>query len=120
MQKEKKMYTYKAFVKKVYDGDTITVNIDLGFHTILQDQKIRLSYINAPEIRGEERPDGLVSRDKLREWILNKTVIIKTKKDSKGKYGRWLGEIFPIEYLNDNTMESYNTKLINEGYAVKY
>lgn len=117
------MYTYKAFVTKVYDGDTITVDIDLGFGVWLKNQTIRLLGINTPEIRGEERPDGLITRNVLSEWISNKEVIISTEKDSKGKYGRWLGEIYPSGQFMCNDLdgiESYNQRLLNEGYAEPY
>lgn len=87
-------YTYNANVTKVYDGDTITVDIDLGLGVWIRGEKIRLFGINAPEVRGEERIDGLASRDWLRKLILERTVVIKTIKDSKGKYGRYLGRVF--------------------------
>tara|TARA_R100000008_G_C3537761_1_gene143037 strand:+ start:158 stop:487 length:330 start_codon:yes stop_codon:yes gene_type:complete len=107
------MYEYKAKVVKVYDGDTITVDFDLGFGIILQGQKIRLLGINTPEVRGEEKIEGIHSRDCLRERIFGKTVTIKTHKDKKGKYGRWLGEV----YLED---ENINEWLISEGLAKRY
>jgi micrococcal nuclease len=107
------MYEYRALVRKVYDGDTITVDIDLGFDVILKNQRIRLLGIDTPEIRGEEREKGLISRNALRERIGNKWVTIKTKQDKKGKYGRWLGTIY-IE------QENINIWLISEGYAVVY
>ncbi|MCP3933698.1 MAG: thermonuclease family protein [Bacteroidetes bacterium] len=50
--------------------------------------------IDTPEIRGSERAKGLLARNKLRELILDKEVIILSKKAKKGKYGRWLGTIF--------------------------
>lgn len=103
------MYEYKAKVIKVYDGDTITVLADLGFNITIK-EKIRLYGLNTPEVRGAERPDGLISRDRLRERILDKEVIIKTKKDKKGKYGRYIAEI----YLED---ENINEWLITEGLA---
>jgi len=107
-------YIYKAKVIKVYDGDTITVSVDLGFkiHTI---EKIRLFDIDTPELRGDERPDGLISRDWLREKILDKEIILKTFKDKKGKYGRYIGEI----YLEGEEI-SLNEQLINEGLAERY
>ena len=95
------MYEYRAYVRRVYDGDTITVDIDLGFVVFLQKQKIRLAGINTPELRGEERESGIKSRDALREKISNKWVRIKTSKDKKGKYGRWIGEIW-LEEANIN------------------
>tara|TARA_R110000851_G_scaffold38425_1_gene98626 strand:- start:124 stop:450 length:327 start_codon:yes stop_codon:yes gene_type:complete len=107
------MYEYSAEVKKVYDGDTITVDFDLGFGIILRKQKIRLLGINTPEVRGESRDQGLISRDRLRERILGKTVTIKTSRDKKGKYGRWLGEVF----IKD---ENINQWLLNEGLAAVY
>lgn len=89
------MFEYKAIVTRVYDADTITVDIDLGFHIWARDEKIRLLGIDAPEVRGEERPEGLRSRDWLRGRILGKEIILKTQKagSGKGKYGRWLGDI---------------------------
>lgn len=107
------MYEYRAFVRKVYDGDTITVDIDLGFGVVLKSQKVRLLKINAPEIRGKSRAEGLKSRDFLRENICNKWVIIKTTKDKKGKYGRWLAEVF----LGDRNI---NDLLVEKGLAEVY
>lgn len=103
-------YTYRARVMEVYDADTITVNIDLGFHSGLSYEKVRLFGINAPEVRGEERPEGLDSRDYLRSLILNKDVIMETFKDSKGKYGRWLANIW-LDGMN------VNEHLVETGYA---
>ena len=109
------MYEYKAFVRKVYDGDTITVDIDLGFDVILKNQKIRLSKINTPEVRGKSREEGIKVRNLVRERISNKWIVIKTTKDKKGKYGRWLGVIY-----EPGVEESINDWLLNEGHAVKY
>ena len=107
------MYQYKATVTKVYDGDTITVDFDLGFGIKLKKQTIRLLGINTPEVRGAQKADGIISRDALRQRILAKQVIIKTSKDKKGKYGRWLGEVF----MDD---ENINQWLLTEGYAQAY
>ena len=104
------MYEYKAYVRKVYDGDTVTVDIDLGFGVVMQSQKLRLLRINAPEVRGKEREAGLKSRDALRSKIAGKWVIIKTQRDKKGKYGRWLAEI-----MLDGVC--VNDWLLTEGHA---
>ena len=109
------MYEYKALVTKVYDGDTITVDIELGFGVFLHKQSLRLAYINTPEVRGEEKEQGYISRDRVRELILGKEIVVKTQKDSKGKYGRWIAEVF----YNDLEM-SLNEQLINEGLAERY
>ncbi len=113
---EKTLYHYKAFVTSVYDGDTITVDIDLGLKTFIKGEKIRLYGINAPELRGAERPEGLKSRDFLREVILNKNIFIRTFKDKKEKYGRYLGEI----HLPDKKGKFINVNelLVKKGFAV--
>lgn len=106
------LHVYEANCLKVYDADTITVNIDLGFKMHLAKQKIRLYGINAPEMRGPERAKGTISRDALRERILGKTIHLRTvKKKLKGKYGRWLG----IIYMENG--ENINQWLVDEGYA---
>ena len=106
------LYYYKADVIKVYDGDTITVNISLGMGVWLYKQKIRLYGINAPEMRGPEKVEGKKSRDWLRERILGKEIILKTIKDKTGKYGRLLGEIwFENENINDLLVENGMAKI---------
>ncbi len=109
------MYEYRAYVTKVYDGDTITVDIDLGFGVLFKNQKIRLHGINTPEIRGEFKEDGKKVRDLVRQRILEKWVTIKTYRDKKGKYGRWLAVVYELE-----VDESINEWLLSEGHAVKY
>ena len=91
---ETSLYHYNALVTEVYDGDTITVDIDLGLSTWLRGERIRLARINAPEVRGEQRPQGLESAAYLRDLINGKPVIIQTTKDKKGKYGRYIGDIW--------------------------
>ena len=109
------MYEYRAFVRKVYDGDTITCDIDLGFNMIMRNQKLRLLGINTPEVRGKSREEGLKVRDIVRSRISNKWIVIKTKRDKKGKYGRWLAEVF-----EPGVDESLNSWLLLEGHAVEY
>lgn len=109
------LFHYKAFVSEVYDGDTITAKFDLGFKVSFE-EKVRLYGINTPELRGDERPDGLTARDVLRDWILEKQVVIETIKDRKGKYGRYLGVIFMFE---DGKWVNVNERLVAEGFAVE-
>jgi len=90
----KQLYNYKAVVTGVYDGDTITVNIDLGLSTWINNEKIRLVRIDAPELRGSSRNKGLKSRDFLRALLLDKKIQIQTIKDRKEKYGRYLAEVW--------------------------
>lgn len=113
---EKALYHYKAIVVEVYDGDTCTVDIDLGLHTWIKKEKIRLNRINAPEIKGKERSDGLKSRDFLRSIISGKEVYIQTIKDKKEKFGRYLAEVWFED--NKGKFTNINDKLVKEGFAV--
>ncbi len=111
------LYYYKARVVRVYDGDTIHVDIDLGLSTWIKKEKLRLARINAPEIRGSQRPAGLAARDFLRNLILDKEVIVQTIKDRKGKYGRYLAEIW---LQTENGWENVNDRMLAEGFAQPY
>jgi len=106
------MYHYKAHIKAVYDGDTVTAVVDLGF-LHYQEMKLRLFGIDTPELRGEEREEGLVVRDILRGLILDKEVEIHSYKDKQGKYGRYLATIF----LDG---QNINQWLVDEGHAEVY
>lgn len=114
------MYEYNIKkVTKVVDGDTIDVDIDLGFN-ISYAQRVRLAGIDTPESRTKdlrEKALGLEVKDKIKKLIDSaKTVIIKTElPDSTEKYGRILGWV----YL-DGAAKSLNEQLIEEGYAWGY
>lgn len=112
---EKKLYFYKAKVVSVYDGDTIHVDIDLGLKIWIKKEKIRLARINSPEIRGVERQKGLEARDFLRELVLGKDIYLETIKDRKGKYGRYLGEIW---LRGDGEPLNVNDELVRTGHAL--
>ncbi len=112
---DKHLYYYRAEVQSVYDGDTCTMNIDLGLGTWLHGEKIRLARINTPELRGNERPEGLISRDYLREKIDGKEVWISTLKDKKGKYGRYIADIWTKQ--SDGSYTNINDELVTEGLA---
>ena len=120
---EQNLYHYKAHITKVYDGDTVTADIDLGFNMVMRKQKLRLLGIDTPEIRGEERPEGLISRDRLAELILNTDVHIVTHKDKSGKYGRWLVTIYAQLRDLDKDETNWincNQLLLNENLAKVY
>jgi micrococcal nuclease len=112
----KNLYIYKAFVEEVYDGDTITVDIDLGFKTHLKGEKLRLNRIDAPELKGSTRAKGIKSRDFLREQILGKEIFIETIKDKQEKYGRYLAEVH-LETGKDTSV-IVNDLLVEKGFAV--
>ena len=110
------MYTYKAKVISVYDGDTITCLLDLGFNIHVK-EKFRLYGIDTPEIRTKdlnEKKEGYRAKNRLVELIDNKEIYIKVLK--KGKFGRWVSKIYLTENdcLEDNTI---NQQLIDEGLA---
>ena len=113
MKNEEFQYYYKTRCISVYDGDSVTLDIDLGFNTWMLNQKIRLYGINTPEIRGPERAQGLVSAERLRSLIVGKELVMLSHQDKSGKYGRWLATIY-IEGVNVNEL------LIQEGLAEVY
>ena len=112
------MYRYNANVVRVYDGDTVWADIDLGFDVWLKNHPIRLSGIDTPELRGSEKEAGIVSRARLIELLDsadNQCVIKTTKGTQKGMYGRILAEIFIEGEVN-----SLNQILLSEGLAEVY
>ena len=111
---EHSLYHYNANVTDVYDGDTITVNIDLGLGTWIHGEKIRLARINAPEVSGAERPQGLESRDFLRGKINGKPIVIQTVKDKKGKYGRYIADVW---YEENGQWINASDELVSSGHA---
>ena len=108
-------YLYRAYVISVYDGDTCEVKVDLGF-SVHFTMKLRLHGLDAPELRGPTKPEGIKSRDYLRDLILNKDVIIETFKDAKGKYGRYIAKIW-VDVAG--TKSCVNDMLVTEGHAIK-
>jgi micrococcal nuclease len=110
---------YVKKVNKVVDGDTIDVEIDLGFD-ISFSSRVRLAGIDTPESRTTDKAEkalGLEAKAYVKAQIDSaKTVVIKTEKmDSSEKYGRILGWVFL-----DNSSVSLNQKMIDDGYAWGY
>lgn len=111
------MYQYNAIIKSVYDGDTCTAVVDLGF-TASVEVKFRLYGINTPELKGGnlgEKARGAAARDRLRELIEGKMVTLKSIKGSDA-FGRWLAV---IDSPDGNPL-SINERLISEGHAIAY
>ena len=114
------MYEYNAKITSVYDGDTCTAEVDLGFEIKFK-IKVRFYGIDTAELRSrdpKEKVSAYEARDYVRSRILDKNVVIRTYKDKKGKYGRYLGEILVINEAND--LISLNQELIKLGYAKIY
>jgi len=114
------MYEYNAKVDRVVDGDTVDVDIDLGFGVILSNQRIRLYGIDTPESRTRDpiekvfgKMAGSFLKDKLGERCT-----LRTRMDGKGKFGRILGE-FITEDSEDDGM-TVNEIMIRDNLAVAY
>ena len=90
------------------------MDIDLGLGIWQKNEKIRLARINTPELRGNEGEAVIKSRDALRDLILDKTVLLKTIQDRKGKYGRYIGEII-IEI--DGKLQNVNDWMVENGFG---
>ena len=115
------MYEYRAIIRRVVDGDTVDITLDLGFD-ILYNNRIRLLGIDTPESRTrdlDEKKLGLAAKDRVKELCpVGSTVMVKTTKDGRGKFGRILGEI----YVDgpDDAVVNVNRLLVDEGHAVEY
>ena len=122
------MYEYRVEIVRVVDGDTVDVDIDLGFGVWLKKQRVRLYGIDTPESRTRdlnEKKYGLMAKEYLKERISN-GAILKTRLDGKGKYGRILGEFIVLDdagtgALNDNEVRvNVNQEMIDNHYGVAY
>jgi micrococcal nuclease len=119
-------YEYNATVTEVVDGDTIVIDIDLGFDVMFTNQKVRLLGVDTPESRTSDKVEkvfGVASKDFVKKFVAGckSNVIIRTHisegTDDSGreKFGRLLGEI-----INPDTKEVLNDQLISKNYAVRY
>ena len=128
------MYEYRAKILRVVDGDTVDVDIDLGFGCWLHKQRIRLYGIDSPESRTrdlDEKKYGLMAKEFLKEQLKDGAVL-KTRLDGKGKYGRILGEFITIKETEAGTdangspvaaikyRHNVNEYMIERHHAVKY
>jgi micrococcal nuclease len=112
------LYHYEARLVSVYDGDTIRVDLSLGFNIWQLNKPIRLYGIDTPELRGAERPQGLVVRDIVEQRLRQADrLIIETHKDTTGKYGRLLGT---VHYRVGDQWRNLNQELLEEGLAAVY
>lgn len=112
----KEMYKYEATVRRWVDGDTVDVDIDLGFGLIFHNQRLRLYGIDAYESRTrdlDEKEKGLAAKAFVNEVApVGSKITIVTYKE--GKYGRILAEVFLDDYTNLNML------LTEKGHAERY
>lgn len=119
---EASLYHYRAEVASVYDGDTIRADIDLGLEVWIRNTPLRLYGINTPEIRGAEKQAGYKARDRLKELLADRDLIVKTYRDKKGKYGRWLATLLVKgkgKWCPEGVWCDANKQLVIEGHAVE-
>ena len=116
------MYEYRANLIKVVDGDTVDVDIDLGFGVWLKDERVRIAGIDTPESRTSDKVEksfGLAAKKRVQELLADKVVLktfaAKDGEDMKGKFGRILGDFYV-----GNDKKLLTEVMIDEGHAVPY
>jgi len=115
------MNEYDVTIVKIVDGDTVDVDIDLGFGITLKDERVRIMGIDTPESRTSDKVEkvfGLASKQRLTELLNDNPVLItfddKKGEDMKGKFGRVLGD------FKTSDGRRVTDILIEEGHAVRY
>jgi micrococcal nuclease len=112
------MYEYKATVKRIIDGDSLVLDIDLGFYMFMNETKIRLYGLDTPEMTSEDpllRLQAIMATRYLFDNLqVGEKVTIKTVLDKREKYGRLLATIITNDGLN------INEGLIQNKLAVSY
>ena len=120
------MYEYRCKIIRVVDGDTVDVDIDLGFGVWLKGERVRVMGIDTPESRTRDKVEkqfGLAAKARLKS-LLGKTSILKTQvskkgEDMKGKFGRVLGD-FDVYCATTDAWRPATKIMIEEGHAVPY
>ena len=115
---------YDVTVIKVVDGDTVDVDIDLGFGVTLRDERVRIMGIDTPESRTRDKVEDLfgeASKARLKELMRDGGKLITTEdrkgEDMKGKFGRILGD-FKVSYNGE--MKKVTEIMTEEGHCVPY
>ena len=120
------MYEYNCKIVRVIDGDTVDVDIDLGFGIWMTKERVRIHGIDTPESRTRDKVEkkfGLLAKKYVQEMLpVGSKQILVTEKpgdDSKGKFGRILGKFKVYDAVNDQ-WTYLGTMMIRDGYAVSY
>ena len=115
------MYEYRCNIVKIIDGDTVDVDIDLGFGVWMKNERVRLYGIDTPESRTrdlEEKKYGLLAKSFLIRMLGDEGgIVLKTHKDAEGKFGRILGELWRTTDFADKSINDY---MIEKHHAVAY
>jgi len=102
-------YEYAGTIAEVLDGDTLRIDVDLGFGIVMHKMKVRLNRINSAE---KNTPAGIRAKLALSEAALGRRCVIRTLKDKTEKYGRYLGEVVP------EGGENLSDYMVSKGLAV--
>ena len=117
------MYEYRCKVTRVVDGDTVDVDIDLGFGVWMHKERVRLYGIDTPESRTrdlEEKKYGLLAKEQIKSFMpVGSMQTLVTMKDKAGKFGRILGKFLIYDKKTDAQM-SINDWMVREDHAVEY
>ena len=117
------MYEYRCKIDRVVDGDTVDVDIDLGFGIWLRKERVRLYGIDTPESRTrdlKEKKYGLAAKSFVQDLLpVGSMQTLRTRKDDKGKFGRILGEFVVYDTLVD-ALRTLNQIMIDRHYGVEY
>jgi len=115
------MHEYKCKVRRVVDGDTVDVDIDLGFGVWYLDQRVRLYGIDTPESRTRDKVEKIYGKaaGRFLKTMLGKECTMRTHKDAKGKFGRILGEFIVYDTETDAWV-TVNRLMIDKHLAVEY
>ena len=115
------MYEYKCKIVKIIDGDTVDVDLDLGFGIWLRDERVRLNGIDTPESRTSDKVEkvfGMAAKDRLNSLLGGEAIlwsqVTKGGENMKGKFGRILGDFRTLDGKNVSDV------LQKEGHAVAY
>lgn len=118
------MYEYRCIIERIVDGDTVDVSIDLGFDVWLHSQRIRISGVDAPEIRTrdlEEKAAGQAATEFVAKLLPvgSKQTLISKEYNGTGKYGRIIGT-FELYDASKDAWSDLSTMLLEQGYATEY
>ena len=117
------MHEYNCTIRKVVDGDTIDVDIDLGFNTWINNERVRLFGIDTPESRTrdlEEKKFGLYAKSVVDKFLpVGSKQVLVTHLDKVGKFGRTLGE-FRIFDSGEDRQTTINEYMIRHSIGVAY
>ena len=122
------MYEYRAKILRVVDGDTVDVDIDLGFGVWMHKERVRMMGIDTPESRTRDKVEkkfGLASKEYVKAYLpigsmqILKTEIDKSGEDKKGKFGRILGD-FLVYDSKEDAQKKLTEIMISQGYGVAY